>query len=186
MGGRPKADGPRHPCGKLVQATPATTELLDKRRILVGDKADDPRAGYPLGILYLRGAIMHGDYAAGMRFGALYASIWGRGSIKSHLENVLYGLSRGIDLDDDAEREKLRIKHADELGEATAALLALPTRRPYHVLTNLAVYERPMRFMDSARSRTPEAWRADQRDLEALTDATGALATLWKIERKAT
>ena len=186
MAGRPMVDGPRHPCGKLVQGLPPTPELVEKRRLLVGDnKAADPRAGYPLGILYLCGAIMHGDYAAGMRYAGLYAAVWGKGQIKSHLESVIYGLHRGVDIEDSVEREKLQMKLAGELGEATAALLALGTRRPYHVLTNIAIYEHPMRFMDTARARTPAAWTADQRDIEALTEATGTLAELWKIERKA-
>lgn len=182
MAGRPLQDGDRYPCGKLKPTQPV--DAIEHRRLLVGDKAIDPRAGYPLGILYLRGAIMHGDYAAGMRYAGLYSAVWGKGQIKSHLESVIYGLRRGAARDDDADREGRQIELAGELGEATAALLALPTRRPLHVLNNLAVYEHPMRFMDTARARTPEAWRADQRDLDALTDATGILAEHWQIERK--
>lgn len=186
MAGRPRQDGERHPCGKLRPAGPSI-EAIEKRRILVGDRAFkksgelDPRAGYPLGILYLRGQLTHADYAAGMRFAGLYAAVWGKGQIKSHLEAVVHGLRRGVDLADNAERERLLIRLADELGEATAMLLRLATRRPYDILTNIAVYERPLRFMDTARARSPAAWAADGRDLEALQTATDALVRLWKI-----
>lgn len=188
MAGRSRNDGERHSCGKLVQrpSAPGIHPLIEQRRVLVGDQATDPRSSYPLGILYLRGAIMHGDYAAGMRFAGLYGAVWGKGQIRSHLEAVIYGL-RGRDFDaaDEARREKRLMELADELGQATAALLALGTRRPYDILTNIAVYERPLRFMDTARTRTPGAWAADERDREALIEATGTLAELWKIERKA-
>lgn len=183
MPGPKRRDGKRHPGGKLVQEVDPTPEVLRNRALHVGDdKARDPRAGYPIGILALRGAINHGDYVAAMRYGALYASVWGRGSIRSHLAEVVSGL-RGSRWSDAGEREAIQIRLAGQLGEATAALHALPTRRPYSVLVNLAVYEHPMRFMDTARARTAEAWAADQRDLEALTEATGTLAKLWEIGR---
>jgi hypothetical protein len=70
---------------------------------------------------------------------------------------------------------------ADQLGQANAAVMALGTRRPYQVLQNIAVYEREMRFMDTSRARTPGAWAADQRDLDALQEATDALAKLWRL-----
>lgn len=183
MAGRPLQQGDRYPCGKLKPAQPV--DALEQRRVIVGDKAGDPRAGYPIGILYLRGAIMHGDYKAAMRFAGLYAAVWGKGQVRSHLEAVIYGLRGGMIAADEAKRERKQLELAEELGTATAKLLSLPSRRPYHVLTNLAVYERPLRFMDTARARTPAAWAADERDREALLEATNALAELWGIERKA-
>ena len=46
------------------------------------------------------------------------------------------------------------------LEHAERVMRALPSSRPFHVLENLVVYERPMRFMDSERRRTPGADRA--------------------------
>jgi hypothetical protein len=178
-------DGDRHPCGKRVQAPTDEPGALEKRRLLVGDDAADPRAGHPLGILALRGVITPIDYAAALRFAGLYVALWGRGRIRSHLETVIYGL-RGADYDElgEAEREIRRLRLAEMLGEATAVLLALPTRRPYHVLCDIAVYERPMRFMDICRQRSASSWAADERDKASLTEATDALAQLWKMGRR--
>lgn len=186
MVGRGRTDGPRHPCGKLVQTPVSLPDLLEKRKLLVGEHAaTDPRASHPLGILNLRGAITGIDYAAAMRFAGLYAAVWGRGTVRSHLETVIYGL-RGHDYDDvsDIEREKRRLQLAGELGAATAVLVALGSSRPYHVLCNIAVYERPMRFMDLSRARSPAAWQADERDKSALREATDALAQHWKMGRE--
>lgn len=186
--GRPALSGPRYLSGDLKPRGPHDA-TVEKRKLLVGDRAFtkkgalDPRAAFPLGILYLRRAILHGDYRAGMRFAGLYAAVWGKGQIRSHLEAVIYGL-RGVGWDDEAKREKRQLELAEDLGQATAALHALPTRRPYHVLVNLAVYERPLRFMDTERARSPAAWAADERDREALTEATARLAELWGIERR--
>ena len=186
MAGRPRKDGPRHPCGKLVRTSPIPPEVLEKRRLLVGDRLrDDPRAGYPLGILFLRNAILAADHQAGLRYAGLHAAVWGNGAVKSHLETVIYGLrGRAFEAVDGTERERRMIKLAGELGEATAALHRLPTRRPYDVLSNIAIYERPMRFMDTSRNRSAAAWAADRRDLDALLEATSALAALWDIERR--
>lgn len=182
MTGRPRKDGPRHPSGQLVQRVEPTEQLLEKRRILVGeDHASSKRAGYPLGILRLRGVITETDHAAGIRYAALHHVVWGTGTPKSHLAQLISGLVGAASSVDDPAREKRLIEAADQLGQANAALMALPTRRPYHVLQNIAAYERPMRFMDTSRARTPAAWAADQRDIDALQEATDALARHWKL-----
>src|SRR4029077_10383467 len=73
MAGRPKKAGRRHPGGRLDRNIPPPDEVLDQRARLVGkDNARDQRAGYPLGILSLRGILLATDYAAGMRYGGLY------------------------------------------------------------------------------------------------------------------
>jgi hypothetical protein len=185
--GRNRKAGDRYPSGKLVHhaAPPRQSATFEKRRGLVGGDALDQRAGYPLGILYLRGAIKPVDHAGGMRFAGLYAAVWGNGAIRSHLEAVIHGLRRGVDRDDDPERERRQRRLAGELGEATAVLLALPSRRPYEVLLSMGVFENPLRFMDVTRASSPGARRADQRadqaDIDALIVATGALAVLWRI-----
>jgi hypothetical protein len=38
-----------------------------------------------------------------------------------------------------------------------------------------------MRFMDTSRPRSRAAWIADKRDLDALREATGALARRWAL-----
>jgi len=187
MAGRPKKAGPRHPGGRLCQNIAPPAEVLEQRARMVGEANErDQRAGYPLGILALKGLLQRADHSAGMRYGGLYIAIWGRGPMPSHFAAMMPEL-RGAEWEllDDKKREEILFGLAGDLGEATAVLLALSTRRPFEILVNLAVYERPMRFMDCARARSASAWAADQRDLDALKEATGRLATLWRIERKA-
>lgn len=182
--GRPRQDvAQREPNGRAQRdADRGTTELRDRREALVGaDNTGDKRAGYPLGILFLRGAVKAADHQAGLLYAALHAVVWGNSTPKSHLANLVAGLTGTPSLIDDADREKRLISAADRLGKANAAVLALGTRRPYDILQNIVVYERELRFMDSARARTPAAWQADQRDLDALQEATDALAKEWGL-----
>lgn len=181
--------GPRFPCGKLRYQIDRghATVLAHRDRLIGGGEGSgrDPRAGYPLGILYARGLLMHGDHTAGLRYAGLHAIVWGGNKTPaSHLANVIAGISHPP-IADLSSHDAIVARCASELGEAIGALTRLGTRRPLHILENIVVYERPMRFMDTARARTPAAWQADQRDLDALRDATGTLAELWKIERQA-
>ncbi len=70
--GRPRSSNDRHACGKVIQSRHeghATKEAIAQRIRLVGaDNALDPRAGYPLGILTMRGIIETRHHDAGMRF----------------------------------------------------------------------------------------------------------------------
>src|SRR4051812_15094197 len=126
MVGRNRKDAPRKPCGRLVEADLGEPSTLEQRRVLVGDAATNPKAGYPLGILCLRGALTPVDYRAGMKFSGLYAAVWGKGAIRSHLETVVYGLKgKNFSELEEIDREKRMIDLADQLGQATAVLLAL-------------------------------------------------------------
>jgi hypothetical protein len=176
--GRTRLAGDRHPCGRLVQAPLPAPKLIEKRRYIVGDDlAMDPRASYPLGILNLRGLIGGANHAAGLRYAAEHHLVFGRGAPRSYLARLIGG--RGV------APPQQRIDQAKAaLEAANAILLAMPTRRPYHVLQNIVVYERPMRFMDLTRPRTPAAWVADQRDLGALREATEVLAQLWGLMQR--
>jgi len=181
--GRPRKDGPRKPCGRLRQGPSAPIipeRVLEQRRILVGaEHVRDQRASYPLGVLLLRGMLDQAQHDAGLRFAGLYIAVFGRERVRSHLERVIYGLRGGLEREDPAW-EKRQAELKDELDATTTTLLSLSTRRPYQVLVNLAVFERPMRFMDSSRRRGPEAWAADQRDLAALQEATHALVEFFR------
>lgn len=199
--GRPRNDGVREPNGRArrmarragFQRDYGTDESLARRAALVGGFPDpdepkrncdpaDKRAGYPLGILYLRGDISEPEYDEGLRYTRLHLALFGAGSTSSCLAALQIGHPDDIPLDreplSDKKREKLMHQFETELDEASAALHTLPTRRPYSVLCNLALYDRPMRFMDTSRRRTPEATQADQRDLEALKLALDTLVAL--------
>jgi hypothetical protein len=184
MVGRPRQAGERHGCGKLVQAPLSAPDLLEKRKILVGaDRAANPKAAYPLGILYLRRALFLGDYRAGMQYAALHHVVWGSRHPKSHLADLVAGIvPSAIDVE---ARERRLLEASAELGRANVAVMELDTRCPFDMLQNIAVYERPMRFMDTSRARTPAAWAADQRDIEALLEALDCLARLWGFEKRA-
>jgi len=193
--GRPAKPGERYPSGALKpQRDLGAIQLRGRRAALVGGdgKADDRRAGYPLGILNLRRLLTDADHATGLRYARFHHLVFGCGSPPSLLGTVVAGVARAVTApdephrirrliaaEDDPERLK-RLRWAEEeLRRANAVLLGLDTRRPYDVLQNIAVYEREMRFMDTSRPRSLAAWTADQRDLEALRQATGALIRHW-------
>ena len=161
------------------------------RATLLGhDKVEDPRAGYPLGILKLRGLISDAEHDAGLRYAKLHRLVFGSSSPRSPLAKVAAGGTTRTGVSNEptqvqrlivaAEDPNLR-RMKEELDRATAVLRGLDTRRPHDVLQNIAVYQQPMRFMDTSRARTPAAWRADQRDLDALRQATRALARHWRL-----
>jgi hypothetical protein len=98
--------------------------------------------------------------------------------------NEPHRVGRLIAAADDPERLKRLTEAGEELNRANAVLLGLSSRRPYHVLQNIAVYQREMRFMDMSRPRSAGAWAADQRDLEALREATGTLVRHWALRHQ--
>jgi hypothetical protein len=194
--GRPIKPGERYPSGDLKrQHDPGSAGLLARRTEVVGeDRAGDQRAGYRLGILYLRGALKSVHHVAGLRYARLHDLVHGNGFPPSQLAVFTAGTTRGptsineprplrrlLAAADDPERLKRLSDAIGELRRADAVLLALGTRRPYNVLQNIAVYEREMRFTDTSRSRSPAAWAADLRDLKALKQATAALARHWGL-----
>lgn len=200
--GRPRKDSVREPNGRARRASRhaafrrdyGTPEALARRTALVGGFPDpsepkrycdpsDKRAGYPLGILFLRGEVTGAEYDAGLRYMRLHYLLFGSGSTHSGLANIQVG---NLDAEmpnpgeplSEAKREEITHAAEIELDHATAALRALPTRRPYSVLANLVLYDRPMRFMDTAQRRTPAASDADRRDLEALRLGLDTLVAL--------
>ena len=194
--GRPAKPGERYLSGDLKrQPDPGTRQLRARRAALVGnEKSGDRRAGYPLGILNLCGLLKDSEHAAGLRYARLHYLVFGRASPSSALAKVMAGVTREvmapnephrvgrlIAAAEDPERLKRLTEAGEELNRANAVLLGLSSRRPYHVLQNIAVYQQDMRFMDTSRQRSPGAWAADQRDLEALREATGALAQHWTL-----
>jgi hypothetical protein len=206
--GRPRHDSVREPNGRARRAGRrarfyrdfGTAEALARRTQLVGgfpDPSDprrecdpaDKRAGYPLGILYLRGDISDAQYEEGVRYARLHLVLFGAGSTKSCLAALQVDqLGDAASEDnrplDDATRDELMAELETELGEATAALHALPTRRPYSVLCNIVLYDRKLRFMETSRRRTPEASDADRRDLDALKLALDTLVALGQRRRR--
>jgi hypothetical protein len=204
--GRPRHNSVREPNGRArrqarksgFQRDYGTDESLARRAMMVGGFPDpaepkrncdpaDKRAGYPLGILYLRGDITEPEYDEGLRYTRLHVALFGSGSTNSCLGTLQVDNPDDIpspsDWLDDAKREKLIHRLEIELDEASSALHALPTRRPYSILCNLALYDHPMRFMDTSRRRTPEASQADARDLAALKLALDTLVLLRAARR---
>jgi hypothetical protein len=200
--GRPRHFKVREPNGRArrlargarIYQDYGTDEALARRATMVGGFPDpsepkrncspaDKRAGYPMGILFLRGDITEAEYEAGLRYVRLHFKLFGSGSTHSHLANIQVG---NLDIEapgeelqlTDAEKDELVARAETELTDSTAALQALPTRRPYSILCNLALYDRPMRFMDTSQRRTPGASLADDRDLEALKLALDTLAAM--------
>jgi len=190
---RPRGKRERTKCGKQKRQA-KTVALIDrghdyvieKRAALIDGDGRDELAGYPLGILFARRLILRGDHKAGKRYAALSAAVWGSGrNSPSYLGKIVASV-RNVD-DPIPETDPLKIEASmhrarHQLDEAVAAVRALPSSRPFHVLENIVVYERPMRFMDSERRRSAEGWRADQADIDALQLALGTLAELWGMD----
>jgi len=183
--GRPRKDGERYPNGRIKRAKSPPTSL--GHRSILAEGLEDPdhpgmpvdpkdqRLGYPLGVLYLQRKLTKAQHDIAVEFGNLHAAYYGRGSVRSHLQSFAGATTRG-QMDED-ERERKRAKLSDTLDH-------LP-RRPRDVLLNLAVYERPLRFMDTTRARSEAARKADERDCEALIEATRVLAKHWGFDRSA-
>lgn len=158
--------------------------LAQRAAVIAGASPKDQRAGYPLGILALRGQIDHAEHQAGLIYGGLHAIVWGGSKTpRSHLASVVADMHPSFsDLDDD-DRDTIHRRCARQLREAVARL-CLEGRRPMQILDNIVVYEHRLRFMDTVSRRSEAAWAADRRDIAALKRALGALAILFKIERR--
>lgn len=179
--GRPRKDGPRLPGGRLKRSTspddPGSDMALAHRAAAVGaDNARDPRAGYPLGILLLRGEIDRAEHDAGLAYAGLRGIVYGSATPRSHLAQLVESLCHSGDmhgLSDDA-RENQEARCSNRLRDAVAYML-LDGRRGFDMIENLAVFEH---LPDN-----PNAYmrRADHSALQA---ALGRLVSLWKIRRE--
>jgi hypothetical protein len=88
--GRSKKPGARRPCGKLIAAPDRGTDELHRHRgESADDVADDPRRGYALGRLFLRGRISGDQHDTGLRYAALYWRVHGPMSPRSCVANLI-------------------------------------------------------------------------------------------------
>ncbi len=98
--GRPRKQGKRHVCGKLVQAAPeeradkGTAELRSQRRRAMG--RDDLAADFPLEVARARQVLSDRQADAGWRFAGLYWACYGHpqggsGVYRKLLSGVLGG-----------------------------------------------------------------------------------------------
>jgi hypothetical protein len=71
MGGRPRADGERYPCGKLRPPAP-NPKVVAERQALLGAGGDLTRASHPLDLALARGWITERHHRAGTRYASLY------------------------------------------------------------------------------------------------------------------
>jgi hypothetical protein len=179
-GGPKRKDGPRKPSGRLrhvPSVDPGHDETLAKRADLVGDaRCRDPRAGYPLGVLLLRGLLsdpaLDGEAAAdqarqrhdaGLRYAADHELTYGSGGrAKSHLAGIIDGIRRQAAAADQPESKAIRDAHT-RLGRKIALVRLLPpphTPYPHHILDRIAV--------DEAFDLSPAELDALRRALHAL------------------
>lgn len=173
--GRKRKDGERQANGRLVarERQAYTAETIAKRKLRLVADADplDKAAGYPLGILWLRGQITAAEHNIGLHYAALHAKVWGLCSPPSH-NGRMVASGNGT----------LATARSDEhIASDAAALNAMSRRvraagsRAFHVLQNVAIYERGMRFMDGSHHVTEATARADALDLQALRLGLAAL-----------
>lgn len=187
--GRSRKSALRQPNGRIRHPSidRGHEVVLDRRASLIaGADPRDARAGYPLGILALRqqlGATPEendGRHRAGLIYAALHAIACGRGNAtRSHLANIVVG---ELSVPSQGKTEEWQSSCRSQFERAVAAVREV-SRRAFSVLENIVIYEHPMRFMDTARRRTPAAWQADARDLAALRAALETLAVEFRIAR---
>lgn len=187
--GRPRKDGQRKPGGQLRYANSIDRghdlTLAHRAAIIAGANPKDQRAGYPLGVLRLRGEIDDAEHQAGLIYAGLHAVVYGGSKTpRSHLASIVASICAPLSDVGDDDRDTIHRRCAKQLREAVARL-CIEGRRPMQVLENTVIYEHRMRFMETASRRPAEAWVADMRDLDALKRALGALVSLFKLERAA-
>lgn len=179
--GRPRKAGARQPDGSL-RSNPSTDKghiliLAHRAAVIAGADPHDSFAGYPLGILALRGEIDSADHEAGLKYAGLHAVVFGGSNTpRSHLASAIGSLG-GVgevrsELSDDDRRTILR-RCEKALREAVAHIL-LDGKRPLSVLENVVIYETAVYGQDAFLGR---------RDHKALTGALDRLCRLWNIER---
>ena len=195
--GRPKKSGQRYPSGDLRQLVDKGHELtLAHRAALVGAaNARDYRAGFPLGILYLRKEIDQAQFRAGEAFASLRAiagprrgavedpeypdaQAWGgdwrqfmpQAMTQSQLASLVAGVIPAlVDIDEDDRRTRIR-RCSKQLREATAYILI-------DGKIGLDVLERVIEERVG-----PEAYLS-RREHQALCAALERLVVLFRIER---
>ena len=175
--GRPRKDGARKPCGRLREPKDIGSDMaLAHRAAIVGAKnATDFRAGYPLGILYLRGEIDQAEHDAGLIYAGTRAIVYGSPMPRSHLAEFVETVCGPGTLFGEDRHEEQDARASRRLREATAYVL-IDGRRPLDVLQNVAVLE------TAGGAYGPECY-LNRREHEALKAALDRLVRLWKIER---
>ena len=194
--GRPRKDGTRFPSGKLRPVIDAGHEmLLAHRSAMTGGAADprDPRHGYPLGVLHLRGEITAEQHQAGLIYGCIRAlagprggcgethpdeASWGRDwhhvmphLTRSELASVVAEYCQALDDIDDTDRTTQARRCAKQVREALL-YITIEGRRPVEILEAVVVHQ----------TVGAEA-HLSRRDHQALCVALDRLCRLWKIER---
>lgn len=174
--GRKRKAGQRHKCGKLRQrAAPAadrgTPEMQQLRAETTGDQALSP--DYPLSVLLGRGLINPLQHDAGMRFGRLYWTLFGKpfGRAQDYqqpraIRDTGHGLEAAAELRCRAEYE--------------AALAALADLGAVSLITDLAVFLRRGWLVD-AILRGANRHRRHQVRLQRIRQALDALANLPRV-----
>lgn len=175
--GRPRKDGARKPCGRLREVKDRGSELALAHRVaMVGTRnAVDLRAGYPLGILYLRGELDRAEHDAGLMFAGTRAIVYGSPTPRSHLAEFVESICGPGSLFGADRREEQDAKASRRLREATGYIL-IDGRRPLDVLQNVAV-------LDADGSTYGPECCLGRGDYEALKAALDRLVRLWKIPR---
>jgi hypothetical protein len=185
--GRPRKDGPRQPNGKLCPHRPGIGRghdltLAHRAIIIAGADPSDSRAGYPLGILLLRGDVDDCEHEAGLIYAGLYAAVHGASKTpRSHLASVVTGICESSSGLSDDDRDTIARRRRHQLRKAVDLVLGYGGPRALHVLENTVVFEQGLRFMDTSSRRPPSASEADRRDVASLHLALGALVREYKL-----
>lgn len=139
--GRKRKPGPREPNGR-VQRQPKDkgTDRIQQIRAWFIQHGNPDEGSYPLGILCQNGAINEEQRKAGCEYARLYAIVHGRISLAAA---AFERQSQGYD--GDWDNEWLEARHSRL--RAIQAVLGHYPRRYKTVLDNVAVFERPPRFM---------------------------------------
>lgn len=164
---RPRKSGPRHRNGRLrhVAIDDPGHPMMLGHRAAVGVDPLAQCAGYPLGILFLRGELADvgiggqaaddqnaARHVAGLEFASLHASAHGMATTRSCLASMVAGNGLGNGRPSGADATERERRTHMRLNSAIGAVLDRAGAFALDVLQNVVIYQEPMRFMDPARN----------------------------------
>lgn len=192
--GRKRKNGPRMPSGKRnwrrvrAENLKPTSELLIKKiaRLRNAGCLEPERnlglAESWLGVVYASGVIDCDQYQAGLRYYAMYRTLYPQGWPVS-AQNTEGVDSQPFEPANDDEELELAFKAAKnlliQLDKGLDASGMGTARRIVDVVENICVFDRHYRFIDTRRNRPESARRADMMDRTCFVGGLEALAKLF-------
>lgn len=172
--GRKTKPGSRQPNGQLRRPAddPELSGVAHRRiaALELSGAERDQRAEYPLGVIRARGLIREVEHNAGLEYERLHRRVEQPRTPPSCLGAMVPSGAGTISIaappSPQTQALYLRIREALK-GAGT---------RTWSQTRDVVIYHHWPRFLDTARRRPPAAWKADERDLNALINGLDVIA----------